>query len=142
MRRSGNYDFDLDIELGEVAEELLAELFCGDLKVEVKRDFRVSETGRVAIEYRSRGQNSGIRISRADWWAFALSGACYDDEMDRPEVVVFIRKSRLKRILNKLLAEGRLRRYEGGDTDDGGQPTSAFAALEVAALVAPLEVAS
>lgn len=95
-------DFDLDLEHGEIAEELLADILCGDrgnVTIEVKRDFRVGENARVAVEYRSRDQQSGISSSKARWWAYALSGPGYDGADGRPEVIVLIESDRLKKIL-------------------------------------------
>jgi len=137
MRFNANRDFDLDCPLGEVAERLLAELLSGDIRVEVKRDFRVSDSGRVAVEFYSRGRRSGIATSLADWWAFALSGPCYDDEDDKPEVIVFIRAPRLKRILRQLDHKGDLVKLNGGD-----EGTSRIACLPLAELVRPLPPAS
>lgn len=132
----GDYRFDLDIHKGQIAERLLAEILCHETsgtKVEVKRDYKVSGTGNVAIEYRSRGKRSGIATSEADWWAIALSGPSYDGGDEQPEVIVFIKKSRLKRILRALRDAGVLRSASGGD--DG---TSDMALLPALRLLMPL----
>lgn len=130
-----DYRFDLDLPKGRIAEDLLREILCGGsgTKVEVKRDFKVSETGNVAIEYQSRGHNSGISTSEAEWWALALSGPAYDGDEDKPEVIVLIKRKRLKRILRNLRDSGSLRCAPGGD--DG---TSNMALLPATRLIAPI----
>jgi len=65
----------------------------GDL-VEVKRDYWVSETGNVAIEFAKRKGStwvkSGIAVTKASWWAILLNGSWF-----RGEVIVLIRIERL-----------------------------------------------
>jgi hypothetical protein len=131
-----DYRFDLDLPKGRIAEHLLREILCGGgsgTKVEVKRDYKVSETGNVAIEYQSRGHKSGISVSEADWWAHALSGPCYDGDEEQPEVIVLIKLRRLKRILRSLRDRGVLRSVPGGD--DG---TSTMALLRIGQLLVPM----
>ncbi len=113
----GNSDFDLDLPIGKVAEEL-AHLLVADsdrLTVEVKRDCEVSETGNVAIEYRYKGALSGIAVSKAAWWAIAFSGPGYDDNSGTPELILFIRRKRLLRLLRILRDRGQLKPTKGGD---------------------------
>jgi len=57
-----NNDFRYDLKVGQVAEELLAELLTNK-KIEVKRDLRAIETGNIYVEYFSRGKASGISKS-------------------------------------------------------------------------------
>lgn len=130
-----DYRFDLDLPKGQMAETMLRDILCGDTTgttVEVKRDYKVSQTGNVAIEFRSRRQRSGISTSEAEWWAIALSGPSYDGDEGEPEVVVVIKKSRLKRILRALRDNGNLRTTMGGDDN-----TSEMALLPVLRLLQP-----
>ena len=93
-----DYDFKLDLPKGEEAEKTISHLLHmtdGDL-VEVKRDFKVSDTGNVAIEYECRGKPSGIAITKAKWWATMMDGEIY-----KGELIVLIRVGRLKRIAKK-----------------------------------------
>lgn len=69
MEYCSNFRFDLKV--GQVAEEALAEIF-ENAKVEVKRDLKASTTGNLFIEYKSRGKDSGITTSEAEYWCFAL----------------------------------------------------------------------
>lgn len=91
-----NSKFDIDLRNGQFAEWLIHELLsdeCGT--IEVKRDFKVSETGNLAIEFRCRGRKSGISITEATWWAFVLDGPRYEHE-----VVLIIKASRLRIMAN------------------------------------------
>ncbi len=64
--------FDLDLEFGEFYEDQLAEIF-GTKKVEVKADTRWKDTGNLAVEYECFDKPSGISVTKADYWAFALT---------------------------------------------------------------------
>lgn len=110
MEFGADYRFDLDLRKGEIGEKLLASVLGGDTTIEVKRDFIVSTTGNIAIEYKSRGKDSGIITSEAEWWAFVLSGPHYEDE-----VIVLIRRKRLKALLDCLYRAGNMRVDNGGD---------------------------
>jgi hypothetical protein len=76
MKQSG---WDLDYATGLVGEQLVNELLTNGKKVEVKRDMRWAETGNVYIEcycfYQSSGtwEESGLLVSKADYWAFVLN---------------------------------------------------------------------
>jgi hypothetical protein len=72
--------FDVDFTRGLVGEDLL-QTFLADLqgkKIEVKTDYRVSETGNVYVETwqyskadESDKKQSGINLSESDYWCFA-----------------------------------------------------------------------
>jgi hypothetical protein len=69
--------------------------------LEVKEDLLWSQTGKVAIEYHSRGKPSGIQTSKADVWVYVLGGELYFCKTDK---------------LRKAIAEnGYLRRIGGDD---------------------------
>ena len=86
--------WDLDLPFGEIGECMAkAILLSQKVKVEVKRDEMVSETGNVAIEYECNGEKSGVAGTEAEWFVIVLSGEKYKDE-----VMVFIRTERLKQI--------------------------------------------
>ena len=71
-------DFDLDFSYGRAGETLVEELLTGGKTVEVKRDRKWSSTGNLYIETRcwyQRSQSwedSGLSVSKADYWAFVL----------------------------------------------------------------------
>jgi hypothetical protein len=67
-----HYNFDLDLQDGQWAEELCRGLLNGSRRVEVKRDFRAPSTGNVFVETRCRGRPSGISTTEAEYWAFTI----------------------------------------------------------------------
>jgi hypothetical protein len=81
-----NYEphFDIDFTRGRVGESLV-ETFLADLqgkKIEVKTDYRVSETGNVYVETwqyhlpdASDKKQSGINITKSDYYCFASPDA-------------------------------------------------------------------
>ena len=72
--------FDIDFARGRIGEEL-TETFLADLAdktIEVKTDYRINETGNIYVETwqyslpdASDKRQSGINISKADYWCFA-----------------------------------------------------------------------
>lgn len=94
-------DFDLDFTRGKVGEDLVGS-FLQALEggtVEVKTDYRVTETGNVYVEtwqYRqpdmSDKRPSGINTSKADYWCFASPDG---------EGFVMISATRLKQLLKE-----------------------------------------
>lgn len=97
-RKGGRADkrFDLNIIEGEIAEGTLAEIMqdASGATVEVKRDFMVSKTGNLAVEFMCSNKPSGISTSQATWWAHVLDGPMYNGE-----VIVLIKRKRLERLL-------------------------------------------
>jgi hypothetical protein len=100
-------DFDISLLEGEVAEIRLKQLF-GNKTIEVKRDFETFRTGNIAIEYMSRGKPSGLSVTKADWWAFVMSGDLND------EVILLMKTSRLKLLAKKHWKDNR---KAGGDNN-------------------------
>tara|TARA_R100001198_G_scaffold61257_1_gene35567 strand:- start:3348 stop:3764 length:417 start_codon:yes stop_codon:yes gene_type:complete len=68
-----NNDFKYDLKIGQIAEKWLGQLLSGKT-LEVKRDFRASQTGKVFVEFFCRGKPSGIATTEADFWAFVIDG--------------------------------------------------------------------
>ena len=64
--------FDIDVQRGDVGENLLREILEG--KVEVKTDYRAKDTGNYYVEYKQYNSNyetwSGIAITESKWWAW------------------------------------------------------------------------
>jgi len=103
-KKQPHYDFKVDLPDGEEAERTVAFLLHledGDL-IEVKRDFEVTKTGNVAIEYECRGKKSGIATTKAAWWAIYLNGEYYSGE-----AIILIKTDRLKGICRKYLKTKR-----------------------------------
>lgn len=83
MARAVGYEprFDVDLERGNVGEELLA-MFFDDMehgvRFEVKTDYRVNETGNFYVEtekYRKSDASdsvpSGVNVTESKWWVQA-----------------------------------------------------------------------
>lgn len=88
----GHYKFDLDLPEGEFVEGLVKDLLSGERgTIEVKRDWKVTETGNLAIEYKYKGKPSGIATTKATWWAIVL-----DERQFAHEMIIFIKTSRLR----------------------------------------------
>ena len=62
-----NNDFRYDLKIGQGAENFLGKLLEGD-NIEVKMDRIAHKTGRIFVEYESRGKPSGISTTEADYW--------------------------------------------------------------------------
>ena len=99
VRESGeaNHKFDLNLAEGVVSEQLFNRILTGEETVEVKRDFKVSETGACAIElaHNHGRKKTGLTTTGADWWAIIFDGDQYEGE-----VIIFIKPDRLKKIVD------------------------------------------
>ena len=99
-----NSDFRYDLKVGQLEEKWLAELLQSKT-LEVKRDFKASQTGRVFVEFFSRGKASGIDTTEAEFWAFIIDG----------ETVVILPTARLKELVQEAKDEGKI--WKGGDSN-------------------------
>ena len=99
-----NSDFKHDLELGQMAERILGSAIKGNT-IEVKYDRAAKRTGNVFIEYSSRGKNSGILTTKADWYMIFV-----DKEMG-----YFVSTKRLKTII--INNSGKFRKARGGDNN-------------------------
>ena len=98
-----NSNFKYDLKVGQVAEQALADIL-ENRTIEVKRDLKAKTTGNVFVEFESRGKPSGISISEADFWCFALE--------DR---YVILTAEALKELVEPL--KGTKREKRGGDNN-------------------------
>jgi hypothetical protein len=96
-----NSDFRYDLEIGQIYEKQLNDLF--GKKIEVKRDFKCLETGNIFVEYESRNKKSGLASTEAEYWCYWLSD----------EHCIFIKTERLKEMCRKYI--GTNRDILGGD---------------------------
>ena len=61
-KRAGNFkDYDFEVDFPKKTETF-----------ELKEDFYCKKSGNVAVEYESRGKESGIKASKAMWWVYKL----------------------------------------------------------------------
>jgi len=97
-------DFDLDLSTGEQGESLVRDMLQIST-IEVKTDFLASTTGNIAVEYESRGKQSGISVTKASHWVFVIPN----------KIAIFVEINQLKEIARKYYKEGSIR--SGGDLD-------------------------
>lgn len=101
-----NYDFKYDLKLGQIYEKKLANLL-ENKKIEVKTDFKAHKTGRVFVEFESRGKWSGIYHTESDLYAFVIVAEYSVD------AIVILPTTRLIRLARAYIERGEV--YEGGD---------------------------
>ena len=99
-----NRDFKYDLKVGQMAESWLADVL-QNRTIEIKRDFKASRTGRVFVEFFSRGKASGIDKTEAEFWAFIIDG----------ETVIILPTGRLKALVQEAKDEGKV--WKGGDSN-------------------------
>ena len=99
-----NSDFRYDLKVGQLEEKWLAELLQSKT-LEVKRDFKASQTGRVFVEFFCRGKPSGIATTEADHWAFILNDG----------IVIILPTERLKELVEEAQENGKT--ISGGDSN-------------------------
>jgi len=99
-----NNDFRYDLEVGQVAEQMLAEILQGK-KIEVKKDLQAHKTGNIYVEYESRGKPSGLATSEADYYCYFLSD----------EHFVIIQTKRFKKICREYYKRNGC--AKGGDSN-------------------------
>ena len=67
-----NYDWRYDLKVGQEGENVLSKLLrsdSDDYTVEVKLDSIAHRTGNFYFEYESRGKPSGLKTTKADYYA-------------------------------------------------------------------------
>jgi len=99
-----NSDFRYDLKVGQLQEKWLAELLSSK-KIEVKRDFKASRTGKVFVEFFCRGKPSGISTTEAEFWAFILDG----------KTVILLPTEKVKSLVEEAKQSGKV--VSGGDSN-------------------------
>jgi len=105
MKYSSSFTYDL--HLGEYAEDWAKDLFDGSKKVEVKSDSMAHRTGNIFVEVYSRGKQSGISTTTADFWIYKI---------ENNDSAIIIPTNRLKSLVKKY--------YNGNFTKGGDDNTS------------------
>ena len=73
IKTNKNNKFDIDLDFGVHYENSLAKVLAmGKVEVKTERD-KWKDTGNIAIELTCRGEDSGIKVTEAEWWAHILS---------------------------------------------------------------------
>jgi hypothetical protein len=101
--------FDIDLKFGEAYEYSLAKILSlGKIEVKTERD-KWKKTGNIAIELMNRSRLSGLTVTKADWWAQVLT---YRRNI---ESVILIPVPKLKKLVKRLVSEGKANIIVGGD---------------------------
>lgn len=103
-----NGDFRYDLKLSEIAEERLKDVF-ENKTAELKDDYEYGKYGNIFIEFKSRGQLSGIKTTEADYWFQELWLG--EERLG----YIALTSERLRKILNELKAKNKLKVVSGGD---------------------------
>ena len=96
--------FDLDLRHGQAREDALVHTML-ESRVEAKSDGKCRRTGNLFVEYRYRGQPSGISTTTAERWAFEYDDDCW----------LIVPTTRVRELARRAIAEDR--RAVGGDFD-------------------------
>lgn len=104
-----NSDFKFDLQIGQIAEREIADIFSSK-KIEVKTDFMAQETGNVAIEFQSRGKPSGIAVTQADYYAYCLPLANFQN------IIIFLEINELKRMAREYWSKGNIKKMGDENT--------------------------
>ncbi len=103
--------FDIDLKFGEEFEYSLAKILTvGKVEVKTERD-KWKKTGNIAIELMNEGNLSGLTVTKAEWWAQILS---YRGNI---ESVVLMPVKKLKKLVKRLVDEGKAKITMGGDNN-------------------------
>jgi len=100
-----NPHFDICLEFGEKYENEFQKII-ESKQIEVKTDKICQRTGNIFVEFESRGKESGINITTANYWVYCL----WTDKF-KEQTYIFIPTRRLK----KLIKEKEYRVSNGGD---------------------------
>lgn len=106
--------FDLCLAEAEKYESSIASILTSSdgYNVEIKTEIdKWKRTGRIALEYRSRGKLSGISTTEADWWCIVFS---YKDKIEK---VIVLPTDYLKSRAKELLKQGKAKKSRGGDNN-------------------------
>jgi len=99
--------WDKDLAAGLANEDRLEECLRFG-KVEVKRDFLASKTGRIYVEFWNNRKKSGLRVTEAAYWSFTLGNV--GEEYD-----LLVPVGLLKKIVKYFAVAGQT--VYGGDHD-------------------------
>lgn len=65
--------FKHDVVVGQIGEDWAKQFFSGEFKLEVKIDSMAHASGKVFIEYSSRGKPSGIAVTDAEYYLYIIA---------------------------------------------------------------------
>ena len=104
--------YDIDLEFGESFEYSLGRILnMGKVEIKTERD-KWKKSGNIAIELMNQGGLSGLNITEAEWWAHILSFK------GNIKSVILIPVPKLKKLVKKLVTEGKAKLTMGGDNNE------------------------
>jgi hypothetical protein len=104
-------DFDLDLDFGQLHEEMLWHSLSkkGNVTVEVKTDRIAHRTGNVAVEFMYKSKPSGILTTKADEWFFVVT----EEDGKTVRYRINVPTKRLRKIAKARFEQGN--RHKVGD---------------------------
>ena len=90
-----NPNFDICLEFGEKYENEFQKII-ESKQIEVKTDKICQRTGNIFVEFESRGKESGINTTTANYWVYCL----WTDKF-KEQTYVFIPTRRLKKLIKE-----------------------------------------
>ena len=109
VKNNKDNKFDIDLDFGVKYENSLAKILAmGKVEVKTERD-KWKDTGNIAIELTCRGEDSGIKVTEAEWWAHILSWK------GNIKSVILLPVDELKRIVKNSVKYRNGRIVMGGD---------------------------
>ena len=109
MKYSSSFTYDLTV--GEKGEDWVDLIFNKKEFIEVKTDRLAHKTGHIFIEYESRGKDSGITVTTAEWFVTYFK---YFNE------IWYIKSNKLR----KLISENNFKTHT--DSGDFGSNTKGY----------------
>ena len=88
---SNHEKYDLKYQIGDITKTF-----------EVKEDFMCKSTGNVAVEFHSRGKDSGIAVTKADFYVYRIheNAGIFDYVMPTKELKRIIDEKKYFRVVN------------------------------------------
>ena len=102
-------DWDISLEFGEHHENAVRRIFEGGNTIEVKADRAWHKTGNIAVEYKFRGNPSGLSTTKAEWWCVVLTNKINPRKSD---AIFLCEVEKLRKHLKKIFH--KVRRVNGG----------------------------
>jgi len=101
--------FDVNLLEGKLSESKWAKIL---ETVEFKKDYKAHETGNIAVEYKYRGNPSGIATTKAKYVAYILVDKKQNDN------VVFFMKTEILRMMCRAYLDKPEHNIMGGDNNE------------------------
>ena len=100
LTKGFNPNFDICLEFGEKYENEFQKIIEGK-KIEVKTDRITQRSTNVFVEYESRGKESGIAKTQAEWWTinfYSKDKFCFNITLKTKDLKNIIKNNTFKKI--------------------------------------------